>query len=127
MPIKPKYWKKEVWITIFMTLLVFYFMTISKLPGQITGAHVINEYTNCEWDYLTDEFLAKDVISLELDKYFYTERPLQFYVHSNDGEIFMKDNLMVFFPTKEYNTVTIIARNEGASCSRTIKIINALS
>ena len=90
----------------------------------MTGDTCVSSNKFCEWDYLTDEFQVKDVLTLELDEFFFSSSPLEFHAYSNDGSIFIKDDLLVFFPEKEFNTITIVAKNEEISCSKTLKIIN---
>jgi len=120
-----KKWPKEIWLGIFVILLTLFFMTVNNMPDSITGTHSISMLDSCEWDYLSDEFPAKEVISLELNDFFYANHPLEFIAFSHDGKVFLEDSLLVFFPEKEFSTVTIIAKNKEVSCSKTIKIIDA--
>ncbi len=124
MQIKPNKWPKEVWLVIFILLAALYFLTINQLPGKITGGLFASANPICEWDYLTDEFETKEVLSLELEKYFYTREPLVFSAYSADGDIFLEKELLVFFPNKKFSTLTIVAKGENAACSKTLRIIS---
>ena len=121
---KIKNWPKEAWLGIFIIIVLFYFMTINNLPTNITGANFIDSNLACKWDYLADEFQVNNVLSLELDEFFYSSNPLEFIAFSHNGKIFLENNLLVFFPEKKFSTLTIIAQNEEVSCSKTIRIIN---
>lgn len=122
MKYKPNNWPKEIWIFIFIVLLASYFMTINSLPDNVTGAFSVMQ-DNCRWDYATDEFSVKGVLRLDLKDCF-SGYNMEFALLSDDGKLFLKDDVLTFFPEKKENVVTIIAKNKEFSCSKTIKIIN---
>ena len=121
---KPNEWSKETWLAIFVGIIIIYFMTLNSFPDNLTGAFSVEQDNSCEWDFLTDIFDTDDVLSLDLNEIY--RNNLNFFVESNDGKIYLKDNLLVFFPEKKENLIKIISKNNKNSCSKTIKVYASL-
>lgn len=124
MKIHHKYWSRELWLLIFIGLISIYFLTISKMPNNITGAQFIDVTQDCGWCYLTDEFQVENgVLNLNIADLFYSKKPLEFFAFSNNGKVFLENDFLVFFPEQEVSILTILAKNKEVSCSKTLKIM----
>ncbi|HDD70808.1 MAG TPA: hypothetical protein ENF94_01460 [Candidatus Woesearchaeota archaeon] len=120
MKFEPRRWPKEVWMAVFVVLLAFYFLTINKLPENATGFFSVGNDQRCEWSYLTDEFPAKEALALDLNDFFMGCD--EYAVFSDDGKVFRKDNLIVFFPNKKKSLITIVAKNKANSVTKAVKV-----
>ncbi len=121
---KPDKWPKETWLAIFTAIIILFFMTLNSFPDNLTGAFSVEQDSSCEWDFLTDTFEADKVISLDLNIFY--KNNLKFFAESNDGKIYLENNLLVFFPEKKENLIKIISKNSRISCTKTIKVYASL-